>query len=126
MDKELDMGLRTDSIVHFRMLNPPVEGKRFELLSPILHYSDRYRKLVFVKAGYMSDGASGARDIASQGWWVHDILCDKKAWADGTPCSAWQSSVVLYDIMKSEGYTLSAPAWAFFTFAFQRLIKRWK
>lgn len=115
-----------DNGVHYRILNPPIEGKRYELLEDILYFSKRYNRVVYIEAPYRSDGASGAIDIASKGWWVHDKLCEDKAWADGSPCSAWQSSMVLYDIMVSEGYTVRAPVWAFFTFAFQKIVKRWK
>ncbi|MEJ1409387.1 MAG: hypothetical protein RPU60_04100 [Candidatus Sedimenticola sp. (ex Thyasira tokunagai)] len=55
------------------------------------------------KAGYRSDGASGAMDIRSLGWWVHDMLCDRGTWDDGTPCTNWEASTVLADILRDEG-----------------------
>lgn len=68
----------------------------------IWYYSERYSKWVHVPYDYPSDGATGAADVDSKGWWVHDMLCDSGTWLDRTPCTNWQASTVLSDIMKQE------------------------
>lgn len=75
------------------------------------YYSSRYKKRVTVRKGYPSDGATGARDIDSEAWWVHDKLCDTGKFDDGTPCTNWQASMILKDILKSEGRWFRARSW---------------
>jgi hypothetical protein len=81
------------------------------------YYSWRYDKFVTVPVGYPSDGATGARDIDSDGWWVHDKLCDTGLFDDGTKCNNWQASMILYDILKAEGYWFRARTWLISTYA---------
>lgn len=85
---------------------------------PILYYSKRYNKSVSVPKGYESDGATGARDINSKAWWIHDILCDKGEWLDGTLCTNWQASTVLSDVLKEEGRWFRARTWWLATWLF--------
>ncbi len=82
------------------------------------YYSERYDKHVIVPTGYPSDGATGAIDIDSDGWWVHDKLCDTGTWEDGTPCTNFQASTVLSDILRSEGRWARAIYWWPFTYLF--------
>ena len=69
-----------------------------------------------VPQGYPSDGATGVIDIKSKAWGAHDVLCDRRAWDDGTPCTPRSASRVLKDILKKEGRIIRAPVWGFFTF----------
>jgi len=84
-----------------------------EYYNPIefTYYSARYRKYVTVPTGFLSDGATGAFDIDSRSWWVHDVLCDIGMWDDGTECNNWQASTVLSDILASEGRWFRARSW---------------
>ncbi len=66
------------------------------------YYSDRYQKWVWIESGELSNGADVVIDINSRSWWVHDKLKRDKKWADGTPCSNWQASWVLRDILMWE------------------------
>jgi hypothetical protein len=76
--------------------------KGYILHKGFTYFSKRYNKHVTVKDGFVSDGASGpAEDIVSEAWWVHDVLCETWKFDDGSPCSIWQSSMVLHDILKS-------------------------
>ena len=85
----------------------------------IVYFSPRYEKTVTVPKGYLSDGASGpASDIMSNAWWVHDVMCDTGKWDDGTPCTNWQASQVLHDILKSEGRWIRCLTWKWATFLF--------
>jgi hypothetical protein len=85
----------------------------------ILYFSRRYGHYVLVPKGYKSDGASGPGiDIPSISWWVHDKLCDTGKWEDGTPCSNWQASKVLSDILRTEGRTFRKYTWLWSTFLF--------
>jgi hypothetical protein len=82
----------------------------------IVYKSPRYNKTVTVEKGFGSDGATGAIDIWSEGWWVHDKLCDTLQWDDGTPCTPWQRSCVLGDILKAEGRWARAFGWKYATY----------
>lgn len=82
----------------------------------IEYYSKRYDKFVIIEKGYGSDGATFAEDIYSRSWWVHDKLCDEGTWADGTPVTNWQASMVLRDILLDEGRYVRACRWFVWTF----------
>lgn len=103
-----------------------IDGKYvYILLDEIDYYSPRYGKWVIVEGGYRSDGASGpAPDLASWSWWVHDKVCDTGMFADGTKCSNWQGSMMLYDILKAEGRPGRAVAWAAATFVWRAVVVR--
>ena len=95
------------------------EGMKFQYLSPdYTYHSDRYNKDVTVYRGMMSDGASGALDIYSWGWWIHDALCNRGTWDDGTKLSNWQASRVLADVLKEEGRWARSIYWLWATFLF--------
>jgi hypothetical protein len=87
-------------------------------MEEIFYTSDRYNKFVYVPMGYPSDGATGALDIDSKSWWVHDVLCDTGVFFDGTPCTNWQASCILGDILRSERRWARAVYWKWLTFAF--------
>jgi len=98
----------------------------YKLHEKIVYHSPRYQKTCTVPSGYVSDGASGpATDIVSEGWWVHDWLCEKKRWDDGSHVSPWQSSAVLHDILLREGRWFRARSWFLATFIFETW-KNWR
>lgn len=78
-------------------------------------HSVRYNRYVEVKQNQVRDGASGARDIISFAWWVHDQLCADGVWANGDECSRLQAAMVLHDILREEGYWFRAKTWGFAT-----------
>lgn len=89
----------------------------YTLNKGFVYTSPRYAQKITVPDGYESDGATGAMDILSRGWWVHDRLCEG-FWDDGTPISNWQCSMVLHDILVSEGRYWQAKRWMVATFLF--------
>jgi hypothetical protein len=91
--------------------------KPYILLNNNVYYSPRYKKYVMLFAGDCSDGATGAIDILSRGWWFHDKLCVTGTWMDGTRLTNYQCSQVLYDILWSEGRYFRALYWKWSTFA---------
>ncbi|HBA72200.1 MAG TPA: hypothetical protein DCZ63_08450 [Geobacter sp.] len=99
-------------------INQTIENGRYILNESIVYYSPRYRKTITIPAGRVSDGATGALDITTLAWWVHDELCLKGAWDDGTPINNWQCSQVLQDVLKSEGRNFQGMYWFWFTWAF--------
>ena len=100
--------------IRYRHIGP----SQYELVEDYVYTSPRYGKTVTVPAGMPSDGATGAMDIYSAAWWVHDRLCDKPEWDDGTPVKAWHAAQVLGDILSSEGRWARARYWRWTTFAF--------
>ena len=92
------------------------KGKRwYRNPKRIVYYSKRYDKTVIVEEGTLSNGADFARDIYSNGWFIHDQLCNTGKFEDGTPCNNWQASTILSDVLRSERRFLLAPLWWFFT-----------
>lgn len=91
-------------------------AKPYVALTEYTYYSKRYGKSATIKKYMRSDGATGAFDIASCSWWVHDQLCDTGEWDDGTKLTNWQCSQVLGDILRSEGRWARARYWRTTTF----------
>lgn len=105
-----------------KILYKELEGKpggfKYECLETYTYYSKRYNRSVTVYKGDRSDGATGAWDIQSDAWWVHDALCSRGAWDDGTRISNWDCSTVLRDILYDDGYYYRAYYWWSATFLF--------
>ena len=79
------------------------------------YWSKRYNRWVRVKARQVRDGATGAKDIRSFAWWVHDQLCADGVWEDGSDVSPWQAALVLHDILEEEGYWVRKWTWLVMT-----------
>lgn len=82
------------------------------------YHSTRYKKHIKIPAGRRSDGATGAWDIRSTAWWVHDELCKSGCWDGGEKITNWQCSQVLSDILLEEGRWARALYWRVATFLF--------
>lgn len=93
--------------------------KKYSCPKEIVYFSDRYKHSIIVPEGYRSDGASGpASDIWSDAWWVHDVMCDRGTWENGTKCTNWQASKVLSDILADEHRWFRSKTWLVATFLF--------
>lgn len=68
------------------------------------YYSKRYDKVVTIEKGYQSDGATYAPDLSWTAFFVHDILCDRGTWDDGSQVTRWEASNVYSDILKEKGF----------------------
>ena len=79
------------------------------------YHSKRYNKDVTIETGYYSDGSTGWLDMIARYFWVHDILCERKTWDDGSKCSRWQASMVLGDVAREDGCYVAGTAGVFFT-----------
>ena len=84
----------------------------------IRYVSPRYKKRITVPMDYRSDGATGAFDIVSESWWVHDLICERGTWDDGTQITAWVAARVLSDILAAEGRWARSIYWRWTTFVF--------
>jgi len=103
--------------VHYENAPSNKDGIKYILLTGFTEFSLRYGKTVTCYAMMVSDGATGAADLRnSRGFWVHDRLCDRGTWDDGSPCTNWQASRVLSDILKREGRIFRSKTWLIFTF----------
>lgn len=91
----------------------------YHVIKPYVYYSERYKKHVHLKLGDpLYDGATYAIDINSFGWPVHDVLKRDKCFSDGTKCSNFKASMVLRDILRSEGRKVRSKGWFLSTFIF--------
>ena len=95
----------------FRLDQTILGNGDYQLNEVIRYYSERYKKWITVPAGRISDGATGAMDITSRGWWIHDELCLRGKWDDGTLLSNWECSQVLQDVLKAEGRYWQSKRW---------------
>lgn len=95
----------------YRINQTILENGHYRLNESIVYYSPRYKRTITVPVGEDSDGATGAMDITSRGWWVHDQLCKRGCWDDGTKLSNWQCSQVLQDILVDEGRWWQSKGW---------------
>jgi hypothetical protein len=110
-----------DSKLDFEMFQDSKGTIWYRLLSDVQYISHRFNKTKTLPKGYVSDGATGAEDIVSKSWFVHDKLCEDMKWDDGSYCSPLQSSYVLHDILMKENRWVRAKVWFLFTFVFQSI-----
>lgn len=92
--------------------------KKYILPFVIFYHSKRYYKNITVEKGFESDGATGASDIYSKAWWIHDKICETGIWDDGSKISNWQASTILCDVLRGEGRWVRALTWFLPTFLF--------
>lgn len=93
------------------------------LLEDFWYYSERFDEWIHLEQGMFSDGASGAYDIHSASWWVHDKLTmyDQCYFLSGDSVSNYEASMILKDILSEEGRTFRSYSWFFSTW-FYRMI----
>lgn len=93
-------------------------GFNYVVTEDVRYYSKRYDKYVLASKGSVYDGATGAIDIDSKSWLIHDVLCRDGCWEDYTPCNNWQASMVLSDILEEEGRWFRKVTWFAATWLF--------
>lgn len=74
---------------------------------PLSHISERYMQTVTVPTGFACDGATFAPDKGN-GWKFHDWLFYWGKFTGGDRCTFTQANMILYDVMKEEGYWIAA------------------
>ena len=101
----------------------------YRVISPIHYDSPRYKKTVTVPVGFWSDGATMFPDVDSYFWVTHDYLVNGKGhdWDDGSHCSNWQASVIVWDILSAEKkHLIKAPVFlAVWGFGMIRQLFKW-
>jgi len=108
--KQVD--LKNESIFDYVTLSIDKDGEVvYTCNQNIGYFSKRYKKWIVREAQDDSDGATGAKDIDSFSWLFHDELCDTGLWEDNEPCTNWQGSQVISDILKEEGYWFRSRSW---------------
>ena len=100
----------------YRYLPRADSKKPYKAVGEFFYYSKRFKRSIKIEDGMRADGATGAIDIVSLAWWIHDKMCNTGRWADGTKCTNWQASSVLSDILWSEGRWVRSIRWFFATF----------
>lgn len=101
-----------------RILRNDKSEFKYELKRTLGYYSAKYGKSVTAEKGEKFDGATGALDIDSRAWIIHDVLCRDGQFDDGTPCTNWQASKVLADILEKEGRWFRKHTWFLATWLF--------
>lgn len=106
------VNIKRESVFDCVDIIPDEDGKdRYVCNENIGYFSERYQKWIIREAKDDSDGATYAKDIDCFGWLFHDELCDTGLWEDGTPCTNWQGSMVLSDILKEQGFWFRTHTW---------------
>lgn len=95
----------------------PLKDGNYYVAQDVQYWSKRYKKYVTAEFG-IYDGATGAVDIPSKAWIIHDQICNKPFFDDGTTITSWQAAQILFDILWEEKYYFRANRWRFSTFAF--------
>ena len=108
----------TDSVFNYVYIlyNKHTKKIFYEVHTPYSFYSERYKQWVTCHIGMISDGATGALDINSFAWLVHDRLCDTGMFDDGTLCTNLQASSVCSDVLRRDGYWFRTYSWKLMTF----------
>ena len=84
------------------MIKLSILGSKYKNEESFTYYSFRYHKLLTVPKDFISDGATYAIDVCPKAWLLHDVLCKRYSFDDGTPCSNWQASHVLSDVLSKD------------------------
>lgn len=79
-------------------------GGVYVLEAPIYYYSKRYKKSISIPKGYPSNGADVVRDVCPLGFFVHDVICYRGKWDDGSKMTNREASTVYADILKEKGF----------------------
>jgi len=95
----------------------PLPDGNYYLFDRVPYRSKRYGKWVIAQEG-VYDGATGAIDIPSKSWVIHDQVCNDPFFEDGTPISAWMASNIISDILEEEGRWWRNGWWKYATFFF--------
>jgi hypothetical protein len=100
----------------YKHIEPITDGSGrvlgYQVIKDYHYFSPRYKKHVVARTTDKPyDGATGAIDINSYGWLIHDVLCRDGCFSDGSKCTNWQASTILSDILKSEGRWFRARSW---------------
>lgn len=103
---------------NIRIIENSKDNLRYELKRKIYYFSPRYNRAISAEAGERFDGATGAIDINSNSWIIHDVLCRDGCFYDGTPCNNLQASLVLRDILEDEGRWFRKNTWFLATWLF--------
>ena len=96
----------------------PLEDGWYQLNKPLEYTSKRYKITITAQMGKY-DGATGAIDIPSRAWIIHDQICNRPIADDGKKISAWMAAKILSDILIEDGYWWRGLVrWKFSTFLF--------
>ncbi len=93
-------------------------SQRYTTTHEIWYKSKRYGKWIVLEHYFDSDGATGAYDINSFGWLLHDKLCNEGKFNDSTKCNNWQASKVLSDVLDEENRWFRKHTWFWSTWLF--------
>ena len=77
----------------------------YTLLENVHVFSERYQRSIFGFLGEEYNGADSAIDLNPLCFIPHDILCRDTCFADGTPCTNHQASMVYFDQMRRYGHS---------------------
>lgn len=93
----------------------PLPDGNYDLHNYVSYYSKRYALTVLAEPG-IYDGATGAIDIASKSWIIHDQICNEPFAIDGRPITSWMAAMILHDILKEEKHGVRSRTWRAATF----------
>lgn len=93
-------------------------GYNYVITQQVSYFSMRYQQFIIAEKGEHFDGATGAMDIDSKAWIIHDVLCRDGCFAGGDVCTNLQASTILSDILKEDGFWFRARSWFTATWLF--------
>lgn len=89
----------------------PDDGKKYTLAEDFVYHDPRYKKSITLYRGMRSDGSTGGVDLYSGYWGVHDAICNRGKWDDGSRISNWQASKIASYILRKEYATNETRYW---------------
>lgn len=104
--------------IRYCRLENSKKGKKYVCCEDYVYYSERYNRYITVPKGMESDGATFARDLPTDAWFIHDKICDTGLWDDGTPIDNWIASTVLGDVLWDDGMRIESVLWWWATWLF--------
>jgi hypothetical protein len=96
----------------------------YKVIKDKTYFSKRYNESISISTTDKPyDGATGAFDIDSFGWVFHDVVKRDKCFDSGNPCSNYQASMILSDILSSENRWVRSKTWFISTLIWGTFVK---
>ena len=106
----------SQKILKYKKIPKDADGNKYQALEYYIYHSSMFNQDVEIFEGDRSDGASGAFDIKSNSWWIHDKICKTGCWKSGQKMCNFVASTVIGNILATEGHYRRSVYWWFATF----------
>ena len=104
--------------VHFKQVDPfRNNGAKYQKIGDTSHRGP-HGKTKTIPNERLSDGATCAKDLCPEAFFLHDEICIDPFWDDGTAITNWSASMEYRHILIRNGFKTRGKIRFYFTFIF--------